>query len=267
MKKQPTTFKRGARSRFFKATFHLGLLPACLLLLTVQPSQAGSATWKASPATGDWNTATNWTVGGPPNGPSDTATFATSNKTAVSLSSITQVNGIVFNSGASAFTLTGSSGKYFYIGGAGITNNSGITQQFVAAGDASGNAVGIDFANSATAGSATSFTIMGGAGSGVMYFNNSSTAGSGSFTLNGPSPSGAGFGSLFFLISATAGNGSFTINGSALSGYGGGLIYFADHLHRRQWYLHYQWRRGQRRVWRRHAIRRDLDRQQCHADR
>ena len=39
-------------------------------VLTVQhsiPSNtfAGSATWLASPATGDWNTATNWTAGGP----------------------------------------------------------------------------------------------------------------------------------------------------------------------------------------------------------
>ncbi len=77
-----------------------------LLLSTASSSFAGSARWKATPATGDWNTAGNWTAGGPPNGPADTATFATSNITGVSLSANTEVNGIVFNAGASAFTIT-----------------------------------------------------------------------------------------------------------------------------------------------------------------
>src|SRR5438132_8391674 len=79
-----------------------------LLLSTASSSFAGSAKWKASPATGDWNTAGNWTAGGPPNGSADTATFASSNITGVSLSANTQVNGIVFNAGGSAFTITAS---------------------------------------------------------------------------------------------------------------------------------------------------------------
>ena len=108
MKNQPTTFKPGTLPRLFRATSIAGLLPALVLLLSIPSSHAGSATWLASPATGDWNTAGNWTAGGPPNGPADTATFATSNKTGVSLSASTQVNGIVFNAGASAFTITAS---------------------------------------------------------------------------------------------------------------------------------------------------------------
>src|SRR5438034_6431429 len=79
-----------------------------LLLSTASSSFAGSATWLASPATGDWNTATNWTAGGLPNGPSDTAFFATSDMTTVSLSANTEVNGTVFNAGGSAFTITAS---------------------------------------------------------------------------------------------------------------------------------------------------------------
>src|SRR5437867_2678344 len=50
-----------------------------LLLATASSCFAGSATWKASPANTDWNTAANWVANGPPNGPADTATFATSN--------------------------------------------------------------------------------------------------------------------------------------------------------------------------------------------
>src|SRR5881397_2407016 len=77
-----------------------------LLLATASSSFAGSATWKASPTTGDWNTAGNWTPATVPNGPTNTATFASSNKTGVSISALTEVNGIVFNAGASAFTIT-----------------------------------------------------------------------------------------------------------------------------------------------------------------
>src|SRR5712691_6158386 len=109
MKNQPTTIKSGALPRLLHSTCIAGLLPTLVLLLSIQPSHAGSATWLASPSTGDWNTAANWTAGGPPDGPADTATFATSNITGVSLSvpnATTEVNGIVFNAGASAFTIT-----------------------------------------------------------------------------------------------------------------------------------------------------------------
>ena len=108
-----------------------GLLPALVLLLTIQTSHAGSATWLATPATGDWNTAANWTAGGPPNGSTETATFASSNITGVSLSASTEVNGIVFDAGASPFTITpnlGFTGFTLTISGVGITNNSGIGQ-------------------------------------------------------------------------------------------------------------------------------------------
>ena len=65
-----------------------------------------------------------WTAGGPPNGSADTATFATSNITGVSISAFTEVNGIVFNAGASAFTITVSTTKQLTISGTDITNNS-----------------------------------------------------------------------------------------------------------------------------------------------
>src|SRR6266480_2673687 len=126
-----------------------------LLLLSIASSTyADSATWKSSPATGDWNTAANWTPMTVPNGPSDTATFATSNRTAVSLSASTEVNGIVFNAGASPFTITVSTQPLFNltISGVGITNNSGIAQNFAALGYGQ-----IVFRNSATAGSGTFF--------------------------------------------------------------------------------------------------------------
>ncbi len=115
---------------------------AIFLLLISARSNAfgGSATWLASPTTGDWNTAGNWTAGGPPN------------TTGVSVSQFTVLNGIVFNAGASAFMIeTGTNVLRF--DGVGITNNSGITQNFVAGFEATGSYGLISFNNSATAGS------------------------------------------------------------------------------------------------------------------
>src|SRR3954466_13002240 len=69
---------------------------------------AGSATWNLNPTSGDWNKAANWTPNTIPNGSSDTATFATSSITVASISATTEVNSVIFNSGASDYTITDS---------------------------------------------------------------------------------------------------------------------------------------------------------------
>jgi autotransporter-associated beta strand protein len=177
-------------------------LATLLLVLSIASSTfADSATWKMSPATGDWNHAANWTPPTVPNGPSDTATFAASNITDVSLSADTEVNGIAFSAGASAFTITVSP-FILTISGLGITNNSGITQNF-----ATTEAAQIFFRNSATAGSGTFFTNSGA----FMGFSATSTAGNRTFTTSGD-------GVTEFYNSATAGNGTFTINGGGVLG-------------------------------------------------
>jgi hypothetical protein len=202
-----------------------------LLLSTASIGFAGSATWLASPPTGNWNHAANWSPATVPDGPSDTATFATSNKTGVSIPAKgTQVNGIVFNSGASAFTIITASPTFFLtISGVGITNNSGITQNFVTAVDGAGQGL-IQFTNSATAGSLTAFTNTGGTASGAtggsMRFLDTSTAGNGTFTTNGGAVSGAFGGVTFFYGKSTAGNGIFTTNGGAVSGANGARLEF-----------------------------------------
>src|SRR5438874_3495004 len=127
-------------------------LLAAITLLLSGPSTtfAGDATWHLNPASGDWNTATNWTPATVPNGSADTATFAISNTTAISISANTTVDGITFAPGASSFTVTASQGT-LTISGTGITNNSGTTENFVAA--PFGVTFGLLFKNSATAGS------------------------------------------------------------------------------------------------------------------
>src|SRR5207245_8492812 len=119
------------------------------------------ATWKSTPGSGDWNTATNWTAGGPPNGPTDTATFTLSNTTGVSLSANTEVDGIVFNGAASAFTITAGPTLTLTVSGAGIPNNSGVAQNFVTTADISGERGTIQFRNSATMENLTGFTNNG----------------------------------------------------------------------------------------------------------
>src|SRR5438309_9441511 len=121
-------------STVMKNTFFL-LSAFCLLLSDF--TYAGSASWDVDPTSGDWNTAVNWTPDTVPNGASQTATFAVSNTIEVALSAFTTVNSIVFSPGASAFTIS-TYLETLEIEGAGISNNSGITQQFLVPIDPSG---------------------------------------------------------------------------------------------------------------------------------
>jgi outer membrane autotransporter protein len=189
------TNRTARQLRCILAAFITGLLPVLVLILTIESSFAQSGTWVGE-FNGDWNFVeistgeTNWTGNVVPNGPADTATFESSNTTAVSLSANTEVNGIVFNPGASAFTITvnpvslSPTTLTLTISGAGITNNSGITQNFVTAGGLGA----IVFTNSATAGNVTitnsGGTVTGGVG-GATVFLNTSTAGSATIRNNG----------------------------------------------------------------------------------
>ncbi len=233
MNKQTTRSNRSVLLRFIKATFMAGFLAALVLLFGLQSSHAGSATWLATPVSGDWNTAANWTAGGPPNGAADTATFAFSNITGVSVSANTMVDGILFNVGASALTITVGPTSFpkLTVSGVGITNNSGITQNFVTAVDGTGLSGGIRFKNSATAGNLTVFTNQGctvatGANPSFVYFYDTSSAGNASFSNNGGTVNGAYGGFTNFTGTSTADNGIFSNNGGAVNGAIGGYTNF-----------------------------------------
>ena len=224
------------------------LLTICAVFLEPKTSPAASATWSTNPPSGDWNSASNWVPMTVPNGPSDIATFQTSNQRFVSVSAETEVNGIIFNSGASPFEIVSGNGTAITltISGTGVTNSSGITQTFFIsghmaftnasrAGDFTSftNVGTITFSNSATAGSATfisypgstmSFSNSASAGSApftsypgsIMSFSNSSTAESVNVTLlrrNGPKGAAA---QALFVNNSSAANALFTINGGAL---------------------------------------------------
>lgn len=186
---------------------------------------AGSATWNLNPAGDDWNTATNWTPNTVPNGKTDTATFDLSNVTDVTVSDYTTVDGIVFNPGASAFTITVGPVYTLTFDGAGIVNNSGVQQTFVS--PSTTPLKSIFFYNQATAGNNTFFdNLADGIGQGNVNFFNYSTAGTATFMNHGLNFSLGG--STFFWDHSSAGEGTF-INTGAPAGTVGGNTVFFDH--------------------------------------
>jgi autotransporter-associated beta strand protein len=233
--------------------FAAGVSPTLILMLSIETSQAASATWRANPISGDWNTAANWTPMTVPNGTSDTATFDTSSQISISLSADTEVSGITFNAGASPFTITARPRFTLTLSSVGVTNSSGNTQNFITTVSTGGNSGAIQFTNSATAGSQTVFTnnaatttgpagltqffgtstagnsifINNGSvqlnGGGSTFFHGSSTAGSATFTNDSGVLRG---GNTIFVETSTAGNGAFTNNGGPGINGGGGEIFF-----------------------------------------
>jgi autotransporter-associated beta strand protein len=182
---------------------------------------AGSATWRADARNKQWTNNNNWTPASVPNGPSDTATFAVSTSRAVSLSPVPiELDAMVFDPGASAFTFTIRSTAALLLSGAGIENDSGITQKFVVG---SGVLDTLAFTNEAAAGTQTSFTV---AGDGtVLNFYNEASASSASFTMKS-SPATAGDPpQLLFRDNSTAANANFTNLGGLLNQFGGTTVF------------------------------------------
>lgn len=178
------------------------LIAAFALLLATEVTHAGSATWNLNPTDGNWNNPANWTPPTVPNGPADTATFGVSNTTDLSLATNTEVNGLMFNPGASAFTITASPMFTFTISGVGVTNNSGTAQNFVTAVDGAGN-------------------------QGAIFFTNSATAGNGTFNNHGGIVSSASGGQTQFFAVSSANNATLIAEGG-LGGGAGGIVFFFE---------------------------------------
>src|SRR4029077_17607038 len=129
-------------------------------------------------------------------------------------------NELVFNPGASAFTITAE--NQFIISGTGITNNSGITQNFMVPTISNF----LVFSNSATAGDMTVFTIQPSSLLGaILSFDDTSSAGHGTFIVEGDTVSLSG-GFINFRAHSSAGDGFFMVHGGANPGRYGGSILF-----------------------------------------
>jgi hypothetical protein len=201
---------------------------AGLLLLSVQASPAGSARWLLSPQDSAWENLSNWTAGGPPNGPSDTATFGPSSQRDVNISTSVGLNSILFAFDSDSFTLNispppclgcpGGPGGELIFSGAGIRQDSSVLQTFVV-----GDAGQIIFNNTSTAGDATiinSGGIMNQIGSQTI-FNDSSTAGSAILVAGGGYYGASG--GILFNDTSTGGTAQVSVSrgrsGNSPSGY------------------------------------------------
>jgi autotransporter-associated beta strand protein len=194
---------------------------SCAIVLTLSfgtlsAVYADSATWSTNPISTDWNTAENWTPNTVPNGPDDIATFGFSGHTGVLVSTDIEVSEVIFNAGASPFTINAAGDQELTISGIGITNNSGIPQKFVFP-----NFAGIVFPNNATAGDMTFFTLKGGRGNknngGFASFSDTASAGSGTFVLQPIETPYANLGGVVsFNGNSSAGNGSFMVQATCL---------------------------------------------------
>ncbi len=212
-------------------------LTVAILLLTLvsafasSSASAGSATWQLVPATGEWNNAVNWSPATVPNGSGDIATFASSNFTDIFCSADTEVNSIVFDPAASAFTITPNPGTTLTISGAGVLNNSAAPQDFVLGVDSSFNHAFLTFSNSATAGNMTTYRAQAATIStygGTIELNDSANAGSATFLIEGgmiSSPNVVG-GAVFFNggPNCSASNATFITEGGTVPGANGGEV-------------------------------------------
>ena len=183
--------------RLLHSAFAVALLSLLLLALSATFSYAGSATWNLNPTSGDWHTAANWTPNTVPNGPGDIATFDVSTTTDITSAPGTgsiEVDSIVFNPGASAYSVTVPSylGEFNYflsISGTGIVNNSGVSQTFVSL-----DRAGVIFENNATAGNLTVFSNPASAELGGQTFFLDSSNADNCTIINDGAPGAAGGG-------------------------------------------------------------------------
>ena len=204
-----------------------GIFFFAVSLIAAQPAQGDNSTWNLNPTSGDWNTAANWTPASVPNAPDATAIFDFSNTTNVSLSGRTTVGEIIFNPGASAFTITAPDqmADALSIVGAGLSNQSGIEQALVAPEFGTflglptvifkGNALagdlitltaiplgGIRFQESSGADHAT---IVGAAESAIVFADNSN-AGSATITASGADQASSYGSDVNFIVNSDAAN-------------------------------------------------------------
>lgn len=187
------------------------LWPILILALAIPLARAGSATWSVNAVSDDWNTAANWTPQTVPNGPSDVATFSSSSQTSVTLSSAITLSGLVFDASASSYTINIGQSTIGFFAGTGITNNSGVVQNFVLPKYEI-------FLDSGSAGDLCNFTISGGvSGSAAMYFGGGS-AGTCTYLAKGPTASQTQGGIIDFAAAGSADHGVFTLEGSSFSG-------------------------------------------------
>jgi autotransporter-associated beta strand protein len=215
-----------------KSKFSSWLLLAMLTLPGLQSAHGDSATWKLDPTNGHWNSAANWTPETVPDGPGDIATFDVSNTTVINISQATELERLIFNPDASAFTITTAKDRSLILRGAGIVNLSGAVQNFTMETGGSGLTYAYLFFGTSSAGDNTFYTMPTSAEGGFpdwIGFVENATAGTATLVLEGAlKPAGSYGARCFFHDSSTAHEARFILNGGRVSqGDGGSAEFYA----------------------------------------
>jgi autotransporter-associated beta strand protein len=220
---------RAARQKHKQPAVAVVFLVLAFELVTTGSSRAGSATWKTVPVDNNWNNPLNWTPETVPMNEGDVATFAVSSVKDITTSAYVAVSSIVFEPGATEFTITPAADN-LEIFSPGIVNDSGVLQTFVATVDGAGNAHAFPFIGSSTAGTNTMFitqarlTDSGDAGD--VEFDGSASAGMALIVNQGGEADGSVGGHTRFFGRATAADAMIICNGGVMTGAGGGTIEF-----------------------------------------
>jgi autotransporter-associated beta strand protein len=189
-------------------------ISAVFLAASLQTARAGSATWNVNPISNNWNVAGNWTPATIPNSATDVATFDVSNISSITpqFQSENYLAEMVFNPGASAYTFNISEQELLFWG-AGVINNSGVTQTFLIS-----QGHFLEFFGTGTGGNNVDYTVNS-SGNGGLTFIDNANAGSATYTLVTPAD-------LRFTSKTSAADGMFENQGGTAAGQAGGTIYF-----------------------------------------
>jgi hypothetical protein len=182
--------------------------PSLILALSfavVLDATAGSATWKLDPVNNDWDMTENWTPAGPP---SDTAFFGVLNITSITFTGLTFVSQIEFQPGASSYSII-TNPWTLVVNGAGIINNSGVEQNFVAAANPQADSAVLELTGAAVIGNQITYTTKGQTTAKHtppnVQFQGNASAGTATFVNEGGLVSGAGGGATYFFYQSSGG--------------------------------------------------------------
>ncbi len=199
---------------------------SCVLGFTSPASGARKATWSAQPVDSDWWNPANWVPTKVPQA-TTTAVFGVSDITDITFSKDTHIHSIVFQIGASAYTIglgTERAGHFQYFEGP-IVNNSGTTQNFFNGGK------GFNFVGNASAGRNTTYTTPGNEHmlplAPVISFKDTSSAEAATFILNGGVINAFRLPTdLIFDDASTAAQATLIANGGPADGAGSQILLF-----------------------------------------
>jgi autotransporter-associated beta strand protein len=191
---------RGRRRSWLRAA-----LLASVALATAAHAQ--NATWLANPASGDFNTAGNWSANAVPTG---TATFNASSQRIVGFSQDTALGSISLTAGAGAYTFNNNGNNLIQLGGGGlnVANGASVTVNNTSNGR-------FFFVNASAVGN----VVLNNSGGGELLFQDNSSAGTARITNSS--------GMLIFFRGASAGT-AHIINNDQLQFVGFGSSTAAD---------------------------------------